>query len=139
MLIDFSTDEKDYTIADEGQQKLMLNNVYPKISKNNRPMIVFVFVAKNDSKIFHYCINEDNNRWKLKEVLSALLKKDLPSGKVEVGNLEDLIGREIMADIEHKEWGTSINAVIKSFLPYKKIDEEMDLDIEIASTDQTPF
>lgn len=136
---DFSNTD-DFPLLDEGEHIVKVDNVYEQDSKKNgRPMVVFEFVAKSGERLFHYCMNEETNRWMLKKTLSAILGQELPKGPVDV-DFEDLIGRRLKVLVWHDNYEGQKRAKVKDIIKGDQVSPgQTKVEDFTESLDEVPF
>jgi hypothetical protein len=124
-----------FPIAGEGKQTVRVDAVYPQQSKSGKNMVVFEFSARNGAKLFHYCMNEGDNRWMLKKTLTAITGKKQPSGPVSF-DTDDLLGRELKVQIFHETWEGKTRAKVGDVIPSKDISPGQE---DMFPDDEVPF
>lgn len=105
-------------------------------SKKNDPMVTFVFQDTNrrSATYPYYCVLQDNQLWKLRNVLIAA-GVSVPKSKGKI-NLDKVLNREVGITLEDDEYEGKLKSVIAAVMPKDDVEGEIvpaeDDDIEDA-------
>jgi len=97
------TNTEEFPKMEEGKQVLKVFECFTKQSKAGNEMIVFNFENLKKQRVYLHCVNTDENRWKLKQVLEALTGQKQEKGPVEF-DTEDLINLKLMGNVFNEEF-----------------------------------
>jgi hypothetical protein len=137
------TNTRQFPLAKEGEQWVLVEDVYPKQSKSGKDMVVFEFRTSNEAKLFHNCMNEETNRWMLKKTLEAITGRSQPHGPVTI-NTEELIGQKVKVYVIHEEYQGNTKARVEDVIPDDEIAPgQMEIDKfesgEVLGNESAPF
>lgn len=101
-------------------------------SSSGNPMITFVFAVSEGkhkgAKLWLYCPLEEKSLWKLRGVLEAL-GEEVPDDEMDI-ELDDLIGKELMAVVSHESYDGAKRAKLVDFYAVGEGDDAEDDDDE---------